>query len=126
MTSRPPIVGQAAARTPRRKRIGHGSALAIFIGPFLFLYVLFYVVPIGYAIYQSFLTVEREGTFGPATTVFGGLVQYIAVFQASDFWASVLRVLLFGIVQVPIMLGLALLFALLLDSPLVKGKKFFR
>jgi multiple sugar transport system permease protein len=35
-------------------------------------------------------------------------------------------VLLFGIVQVPIMLGLALLFALLLDSPLLKGKKFFR
>jgi multiple sugar transport system permease protein len=32
----------------------------------------------------------------------------------------------FGIVQVPIMLGLALLFALLLDSPLLRGKKFFR
>jgi len=29
-------------------------------------------------------------------------------------------------VQVPVMLGLALLFALLLDSPLVKGKRFFR
>ena len=46
--------------------------------------------------------------------------------MSSDFWTSVLRVLLFGIVQVPVMLGLALLFALLLDSPLVKGKKFFR
>ncbi|WP_316316750.1 carbohydrate ABC transporter permease, partial [Clavibacter michiganensis] len=41
-------------------------------------------------------------------------------------WGSVLRVLLFGIVQVPVMLGLALVFALLLDSPLLRGKRFFR
>ncbi len=34
--------------------------------------------------------------------------------------------LIFGVVQVPVMLGLALLFALLLDSPLLRGKKFFR
>ena len=34
--------------------------------------------------------------------------------------------LVFGVVQVPVMLGLALLFALLLDSPLIRGKKFFR
>ncbi|MEV9423170.1 sugar ABC transporter permease, partial [Klebsiella quasipneumoniae] len=33
---------------------------------------------------------------------------------------------LFGVVQVPVMLGLALLFALLLDSPLLRGKRFFR
>ena len=110
----------------RRKRLGHGKTVAVFVAPFLVLYSLFYAVPIGYAVYQSFLSVEREGTFGPATTVFGGLTQYIAVFQASEFWMSVLRVLLFGIVQVPVMLGLALLFALLLDSPLVRGKKFFR
>jgi multiple sugar transport system permease protein len=38
----------------------------------------------------------------------------------------VLRVLEFGVVQVPIMLGLALIFALLLDSPLLRGKRFFR
>lgn len=34
--------------------------------------------------------------------------------------------LLFGAVQVPVMLGLALVFALLLDSPLIRGKKFYR
>jgi multiple sugar transport system permease protein len=98
----------------------------VFIAPFGILYVLFYIVPILYAVYQSLLTVQRSGTYGKATEVFGGLTQYVQVFQNSDFWTSVLRVLLFGIVQVPVMLGLALLFALLLDSPLVKGKKFFR
>ncbi len=111
---------------PKRKGLSQRRAIITFVGPFVVLFALFYIVPIAYAIYQSFLTVERDGTFGPATQVFGGLTQYVAVFQNDEFWASVLRVLLFGVVQVPIMLGLALLFALLLDSPLLKGKKFFR
>ena len=110
----------------RRKGIRHPAALAIFLGPFGLLFALFYLVPIGYAVYQSLLTVEREGTFGKATQVFGGLTQYVQVFQNEAFWAAVLRVLTFGVVQVPVMLGVALLLALLLDSPLVKGKKFFR
>jgi multiple sugar transport system permease protein len=115
---------EATAR--RRKGIRHPAALAIFLGPFGLLFALFYLVPIGYAVYQSLLTVEREGTFGKATQVFGGLTQYVQVFQNEAFWAAVLRVLTFGVVQVPVMLGVALLLALLLDSPLVKGKRFFR
>lgn len=100
--------------------------LALFIGPFAALFALFYLAPIGYAIWQSTRVVEREGTFGPAKEVFGGFKQYQLVFENSEFWASIGRVLLFGAVQVPVMLGLALVLALLLDSPLVKGKKFFR
>jgi len=118
-----------AAGTRRRGRSTTRSlrtAILVFIAPFAVLYALFYVVPIGYAIYQSLLTVQRDGTFGPARQVFGGLSQYALVFQDGAFWGSVLRVLAFGIVQVPVMLGLALLFALLLDSPLLRGKKFFR
>ena len=108
------------------KAVRHRGALAVFLVPFGALFVLFYVVPILYAVYQSLLTVEREGTFGPAVQVFGGLTQYIAVFQNEPFWASIGRVLLFGVVQVPVMLGVALLLALLLDSPMVRGAKFFR
>lgn len=101
-------------------------AVTLFIAPFALLFLAFYAIPILYAIVQSLLTVERQGTFGAPRQVFGGLVQYQQVFQNTAFWESVGRVLLFGVVQVPIMLGLALLFALLLDSPLLKGKKFFR
>ena len=111
-------------RKPRAS--AHRGSIALFVGPFAVLFVLFYLVPIIYAIYQSLLTVEREGTFGKAREVFGGLTQYIQVFQNEAFWASVLRVMTFGIVQVPVMLGFALLLALLLDSPLVKGRRFFR
>ncbi|MBN9211671.1 MAG: ABC transporter permease [Microbacterium sp. 71-36] len=117
----------SGAVTPRvRRRIPHKRAIAAFIAPFVVLFVLFYLVPIGYAIWKSLLVVEREGTFGQAREVFGGLAQYALVFQNTAFWTSVGRVLLFGVVQVPVMLGLALLFALLLDSPLLRGKRFFR
>ncbi|KGJ74666.1 ABC transporter permease [Cryobacterium roopkundense] len=110
----------------RKTRVAHPAAIAIFILPFAVLFTLFYVLPIGYAVYQSLLVIERDGTFGKATEVFGGLSQYILVFQNGPFWASIGRVLSFGVVQVPVMLGLALIFALLLDSPLVRGKRFFR
>jgi multiple sugar transport system permease protein len=111
---------------PRRIPTKHKRAIAIFIAPFAALFAAFYLLPICWAVYQSLLVVERDGTFGKPTEVFGGLTQYILVFQNDAFWASVGRVLLFGAVQVPVMLGFALVLALLLDSPLVRGKKFFR
>ena len=107
----------------RKRPIG---ALLFFIVPFALLFAAFYVAPIGYAIKQSFYKVERTGTFGPAKEVFGGLAQYQRVFTDGPFWESIGRVLLFGVVQVPVMLGLALVLALLLDSGLVRGRRFFR
>ncbi|QKJ20573.1 carbohydrate ABC transporter permease [Microbacterium hominis] len=115
-----------ATPTRRRARVHHKGAIAVFVAPFAALFIAFYLVPIGYAVWKSLLVVERDGTFGPAQEVFGGFAQYARVFENQAFWESVGRVLLFGVVQVPVMLGLALLFALLLDSPLLRGKKFFR
>ena len=117
-------ITEAPAR--RRTRVPHKAAIAFLLVPFGILFTLFYVAPILFAIVQSTLVVRREGTFGKAEQVFGGFAQYVLVFQNEAFWSSVGRMLLFGVVQVPVMLGLALLFALLLDSPLVKGKRFFR
>ncbi|GIH02486.1 sugar ABC transporter permease [Rhizocola hellebori] len=101
-------------------------AVLIFVMPFGLLFTLFYLVPIGYAIGQSLYVVRRTGTFGPAHEVFGGLAQYERVFSDTPFWQSVGRVLAFGVVQVPVMLGLALVLALLLDSGLVRGRRFFQ
>ena len=115
------------SRGPVKKRkIQHPWAIVAFVAPFGVLFAFFYLVPVGYAIYQSMLVIERDGTFGEAREVFGGFSQYVLVFQNGPFWQSIGRVLAFGAVQVPIMLGLALLFALLLDSPLLRGKRFFR
>lgn len=118
--------GRRKRQRPERRATPHKGAIAFFAAPFGILFLLFYLVPIGYAVYQSMLVVEREGTYGQPQEVFGGLTQYANVFSNAPFWESVGRVLLFGVVQVPVMLGLALLFALLLDSPVLKGKKFFR
>ncbi|HET8958146.1 MAG TPA: sugar ABC transporter permease [Microcella sp.] len=129
-TTRSPQTGASPAKKGGVKHVSkavrHRGALAFFLAPFGVLFALFYVVPIGYAVYQSTLVVERDGTFGAARQVFGGLTQYISVFENAEFWESIGRVLLFGVVQVPIMLGVALLLALLLDSPLVRGTRFFR
>lgn len=114
------------APRPRRAPTPHARAILAFVLPFGILFALFYALPVAYAVWESFFVVQRDGTFGQAHEVFGWFSQYALVFQNGPFWSSVGRVLLFGVVQVPVMLGLALVFALLLDSPLVRGKRFFR
>lgn len=124
----PPAAAPRAARGSRapRPRVKNLKAIIFFVLPFGVLFGLFYLIPIMYAVYESLMVIERDGTFGAAREVFGGFAQYVQVFQNAPFWTSIGRVLLFGIVQVPVMLGLALLFALLLDSPALRGKRFFR
>jgi multiple sugar transport system permease protein len=118
-----------AAKSRRRRGIAGVSPrmIAAFLIPFFLPFVLFYIVPIIYALCQSLLVIRRTGgEFGTSYTTFGGFTQYIQAVQNSEFWGSVGRIGLFGIVQVPVMLAVALLIALLLDSPLLRLKSFFR
>ena len=71
---------------PKKARVKHRRAIFTFVLPFGTLFALFYLVPIGYAIQQSLLVIERDGTFGQAREVFGGLSQYALVFQNGPFW----------------------------------------
>lgn len=116
--------------TTRRRRQFSKRMSAIpylFLLPFGLFFLLFFLVPIFYALYQSLFTTHRSGLgLGAPTTVFSGLDNYSAVFHDTKFFNGVGHVLLFGIVQVPIMLGLALLLALLLDSQIARLKSFFR
>jgi len=99
----------------------------LFILPFGVLFILFFLIPIFYAIDQSLFHFKRTGLgLTGATVGFGGLSNYVAVFQDAKFFTGIGRVLLYGIVQVPVMLILALVLALLLDSTLVRFKAFFR
>ncbi|GAA1578344.1 sugar ABC transporter permease [Kribbella sancticallisti] len=94
----------------------------IFVGPFLAVFALTFLAPIGYAIYLSLF--RDQAFFGG--TVFVGLDNYAAVIQDAKFWESFLRVLAFLAVQVPVMLVLALLAALAIDSARLHGASFFR
>ncbi len=99
----------------------------LFLVPFGIFFIMFFIIPIFYAIYQSLFRSQRSGLgLGAPTISFNGLGNYHDVFVDTRFFEGIGRLLLFGIVQVPVMLGLALVLALLLDSAAVRLKSFFR
>lgn len=99
----------------------------MFLVPFALPFALLYVLPVGYAIQQSLLGIHRTGgLFGHPETVFVGLEQYRRALTDPDFVASIVRVLVFSAVQIPIMLGMALLLALLLDGAAARSKAVHR
>lgn len=114
---------------PRAHRGRIRSAPYLFVAPFAVLFLVFLVTPLVIAIVSSFFSVQRSGlgfdTPG-RSTVFVWFDNYVRAIQDSGFIEGFGRVILFGIVQVPVMLGLALLFALLIDSALVRYKRFFQ
>ena len=101
----------------------------MFLSPFGVLFALFFLLPIGYAVYESLFKVQVSGLgLGPNSTVteFAGLSNYAQVFSDSSFLRGVSRVLVFGVVQIPVMLVFATVLALLLDSITIRFKRFFR
>ncbi|MFF9817758.1 carbohydrate ABC transporter permease [Streptomyces sp. NPDC014006] len=103
-------------RRDRRSWAGWG-----FIAPFVVVFALVFLAPIAYSLYLSLF---RDQLIGGTTFV--GLDNYTAALQDKNFWAALGRVSLFLCVQVPVMLGIALLVALALDSGRLYGKNFFR
>jgi len=99
----------------------------VLMAPFLALFALTFVAPIAMAIWQSFVAVDREGLFGEAgaTSRFAGLDNYARALSAG-FVASIGRILLFAVVQVPVMIVLATALALLLQSAAARWPQFFR
>ena len=87
----------------------------LFLTPFLAVFIAFYLAPVGYALYLSFFVRKRIG-IGPPKEVFGGLANYIRAVQDTDFLVGLKNMFVFGVVQVPIMLGFAILLALLLHQ----------
>ena len=63
---------------------------------------------------------------GQATTVFAGLSNYIAAASDQAFIASIGRVVLYGVVVVPVMIIFALILALVLDTAAARFGKYFR
>jgi len=101
-----------------------------FLLPFVFLYLFVFVLPIGYAAYQSFLKTERSGlglgASGAARTVFAGLDNYRLALAKPEFIDGMVRVFGFALVEVPLMIGTATLLALLLDAASARWVPLFR
>ncbi|MFH8370921.1 carbohydrate ABC transporter permease [Streptomyces sp. NPDC018031] len=115
----PSAVGRSAPRQRFRRRrawIGWG-----FIGPFMAVFALVFLAPIAYSIHLSLFQDRLVGG-----TSFVGLDNYQRAFEDPQFWSALGRVSLFLAVQVPVMLGIALLVALAIDSGRLYGRNFFR
>ncbi|MGA5899006.1 carbohydrate ABC transporter permease [Streptomyces venetus] len=108
---------KSAPGGPRRSARPDRAAWG-FLSPFVALFLFTFVLPLGYAVYQSLLTPVRSGPLGlgRATIGFAGLDNYGLALQQSAFLESFARVLLFGVVQIPVMLLLSTALALALDT----------
>ncbi|CCK32421.1 ABC transporter permease [Streptomyces davaonensis JCM 4913] len=105
------------------------SAPYIFLLPATILFLLFFALPIGYAVYLSFRKVKVSGLglgAGARSEVWAGFQNYTDALGDSELVDGALRVLGYGCIVVPVMLGLALLFALMLDSDKVRLAPFTR
>jgi multiple sugar transport system permease protein len=92
-----------------------------FVAPFMAVFTLVFLAPIAYSLYLSLFRTKLIGG-----TSFVGADNYVRVLQDPQFWSAFGRVALFLVVQVPIMLFLALLVALAIDSGRLYGSSFFR
>jgi multiple sugar transport system permease protein len=111
-----------------RSRRGRGVPY-LFLTPAVALFVLFLLLPVGYAVYLSLRRVKVSGLGlgrNARTEIFAGLANYRTALTDAELWGSAGRVLLYGLTLLPVMLGLALLFALLLDRPRVRFARFSR
>ncbi|MFK3979038.1 carbohydrate ABC transporter permease [Micromonospora sp. NPDC050397] len=113
--TRPGPIGRAPGRT-RRSWVGWR-----FVAPFMAVFALVFLAPIAYAIYLSLFQNRLVGG-----NSFVGLDNYQKALGDPQLWSAIGRVSLFLVVQVPVMLFIALLVALAIDSGRLYGKSFFR
>jgi multiple sugar transport system permease protein len=100
-----------------------------FVAPAVVLFLLVFALPIAYTVYLSLFRTEVKGLGlgkGSRSEVFVGLDNYVRALTDSELGAGALRVLGYGAILVPTMLGLALVFALLLDEERVRARGFSR
>lgn len=117
--ARPP----AAATSEHRRSLRRHERTAgyLFVTPFFLVFLAMIVAPLAYAAYLSLFKEQLIGG-----NAFVGLANYLDALQDSSFISGVLRMLRFFLLQVPLMLALALLFALVLDSGRLRLKRFVR
>lgn len=117
--------GTPPARKARARR--RRGAIALFVTPFFLLFAAVIVAPLAYALGLSLFTEKSSGLgFGGSETVFAGLRNYLDTLADPAFRDGFLVILGYCLLYIPLMIGGALLLALLLDSGLTRLTKFFQ
>jgi multiple sugar transport system permease protein len=121
-TRRPAATPRPVGRAPRRRHVtDHPVAGALFVLPFLLVVIGFLVVPLGYAFWLSLSS--KSLALGARFT---GLDNYTRALTDPMLLDGLLRVVVFGAVQIPLMLGIALAAALVLDAVSTRFAVAFR
>jgi len=121
LTTSPPRTAAAPKKhTSLTRRKQHIAAYG-FVVPFFVIFITMLVAPLIYSGYLSFFVDRLIGGIS-----FVGFENYLRAFSDVEFLAGLGRTGLFLVIQVPIMLGLALFFALALDSGRARGSKALR
>jgi multiple sugar transport system permease protein len=115
------LATEPAQRTTRRRMDAtHAKSGYLFVTPFLAVFILMLVAPL---LYAAYLSLFKEQLIGG--TAFAGLDNYTRALQDPRMREGTLRVAAFFLFQVPIMLALALVAALAIDSGLLRLPKVF-
>lgn len=129
MTRAAPITKPEDGATPVRRPVrraarrttDHPVAGALFVLPFFLVVIAFLIVPLGFAFWLSLSS--KSLALG---TRFTGLENYARAFTDPVLLDGFVRVVTFGAVQIPIMLGIALAGALALDAVTTRFAIAFR
>ncbi|MFF4259746.1 carbohydrate ABC transporter permease [Streptomyces sp. NPDC001663] len=116
---RTPVAGRRPGGLSARTR--HRGMGLLLVSPFLLLFLAFLVAPLCYAFWLSLRTSTLVGG-----DHFSWFANYQQTFTDPQFLSGVRRVVVFGVVQIPVMLGLALLGALIIDEVTSRLAKVFR
>lgn len=116
----------SSARNRAATRSRRPHAVLWLLGPFFTLFAFTYVAPMLYAVGLSLYRERFTGTGwdGPQR-VFAGLENYTRALTDTTFLTGTGRVLLYGLLYVPLCIALAAALALLLDSTLTAARRFF-
>lgn len=105
-----------------RSRLGRNESISgwLFVMPALVLIGSFMVWPILWSLWMSFQTGRGRNTS------FGGLANIERLGSDPVFIRALTNTMTFLVIQVPVMIVLALFLAVLLNSPRLRGRAFFR
>lgn len=114
------VIGNEPKRPGWQWRLSPKAAPYVFVAPAFILFLLFMVYPIIYSFLLSLQT-NRDGE-----QVWVGFNNYTRLLGDELFHKALFNTFIVLIIQVPIQLGLAMLLAVALNSPLLKGRTAFR
>ncbi len=116
-----PILPDDTRSPSLQQRIKKARWAYTFISPFYILFAIFGLYPMVLSLYLSF---TRWKGIGPMA--FAGLINFGLIPKDKIFWQSMTNGVILFFLYVPVMLFLALALAVILNSGIVKGFRFFR